>query len=178
MIQAKTIIPKSLSHFTAQLRSFVRENYTNERRIDLFLREETPTTAVFEIWLHGSWGFVIEGHETGPHTTRLIAIIENQNWYDIWEFMFLPVWKELLAAMDAQIPAAEPKATGGLSPRENEVFECIRNGLDRKGIAKKLGITDSTVDTDVRNICVKMNLSITKSIKLFRQLIKDRGVSG
>jgi DNA-binding NarL/FixJ family response regulator len=45
-----------------------------------------------------------------------------------------------------------------LSPKEKEVIGLLREGLDRKGIAQKLHISDTTLKTHIKNIRSKNNV--------------------
>ena len=48
----------------------------------------------------------------------------------------------------------DPKA--GLSPRELQVLKCLAQGSSNKGIARDLGISDTTVKVHVKNILKKI----------------------
>lgn len=161
MIQAKTTTQKSLPHFSAQLRAFAREASTEERTIELIVREETTMTAVFEVWLHGAWSFLIEAYQVNADATELIAVVENPNWYDNWKFMFLPVWNELLGL---KVVSSE------LSPREAEIYELVRAGLERTDIAKRLNISKKTVDTHINSMSIKLEFQGT-GIRALRRFI-------
>jgi DNA-binding NarL/FixJ family response regulator len=45
----------------------------------------------------------------------------------------------------------------GLTQREMEIFECLRNGLTNKEIARRLGIRLATVKNHVHNILTKLH---------------------
>lgn len=55
-----------------------------------------------------------------------------------------------------------PSNTGNeasLTTREREVLECLAEGLNNKTIARKFGISDTTVKVHVRNVLRKLNLT-------------------
>jgi len=62
-------------------------------------------------------------------------------------------WKEI-----ADDPAVR------LSPRELEVFRCIGEGLGTRGIAVRLGLAVSTVETHQRNIRRKLGLGSSREL--------------
>ena len=45
-----------------------------------------------------------------------------------------------------------------MSARESEIVECVSRGLTNKEIAKRLGISDTTVKTHVHRILHKLHL--------------------
>jgi DNA-binding NarL/FixJ family response regulator len=48
---------------------------------------------------------------------------------------------------------------GGLSDREREVLELMAEGLTNAGIAERLVVSERTVETHVRNVLTKLNIS-------------------
>jgi len=57
-----------------------------------------------------------------------------------------------------QKPAASPEPTADLSPREQEVLDCLAQGFLYKEIAEKLGISYETVHTYIRRIYEKLQV--------------------
>lgn len=47
----------------------------------------------------------------------------------------------------------------GLTQRESEILDCLADGLNNKNIARKLGISDTTVKVHIKNILRKLNLT-------------------
>jgi two-component system nitrate/nitrite response regulator NarL len=47
----------------------------------------------------------------------------------------------------------------GLTDRENEILDCLAEGMNNKNIARKLGISDTTVKVHIKNILRKLNLT-------------------
>ncbi len=45
-----------------------------------------------------------------------------------------------------------------LSPRERQVLNCLVEGMSNKMIARKLGVTETTVKLHVKNILRKINV--------------------
>ena len=46
-----------------------------------------------------------------------------------------------------------------LTVRENEILECLAEGMNNKTIARKLDIRDTTVKVHIKNILRKLNLT-------------------
>ena len=65
------------------------------------------------------------------------------------------VLKKALIEPDNKITAAG----AGLTDRENEILECLAEGMNNKNIARKLGISDTTVKVHIKNILRKLNLT-------------------
>ena len=55
-------------------------------------------------------------------------------------------------------PAAAIQPTENLSPREQEVLDCLSKGFLYKEIAEKLGISYETVHTYIRRIYEKLQV--------------------
>lgn len=51
------------------------------------------------------------------------------------------------------------KESAGLTDRENEILDCLAEGMNNKNIARKLGISDTTVKVHIKNILRKLNLT-------------------
>lgn len=65
------------------------------------------------------------------------------------------VVSRLLSTRGAADPLAE------LSPREREVLSLMAEGRTNAGIAKRLWLTEKTVETHVRSILMKLSLSVS-----------------
>ena len=71
------------------------------------------------------------------------------------------------SALDPQVVATLISAPGPvraleeLSPREREVLELMAEGRTNAGIARRLWLTEKTVETHVRSILMKLGLSIS-----------------
>jgi two-component system nitrate/nitrite response regulator NarL len=46
-----------------------------------------------------------------------------------------------------------------LTERESEILECLASGMNNKTIARKLGISDTTVKVHIKNLLRKLNLT-------------------
>lgn len=55
-------------------------------------------------------------------------------------------------------PTTSTAAAGMLSPRERQVLNCLVEGMSNKMIARKLGVTETTVKLHVKNILRKINV--------------------
>lgn len=60
-----------------------------------------------------------------------------------------------------------------LTERQRQVFDLVMAGAKRNEIAKNLKIQNQTVDTTIKNICVALNFSITKSAAKLRQWVLE-----
>lgn len=65
------------------------------------------------------------------------------------------VLKKALTEPDSKVTVAD----AGLTDRENEILDCLAEGMNNKNIARKLGISDTTVKVHIKNILRKLNLS-------------------
>jgi two-component system nitrate/nitrite response regulator NarL len=65
------------------------------------------------------------------------------------------VLKKALVEPDTKISVAD----AGLTERENEILNCLAEGMNNKNIARKLGISDTTVKVHIKNILRKLNLT-------------------
>jgi DNA-binding NarL/FixJ family response regulator len=67
------------------------------------------------------------------------------------------------SALDPQVVStllsSEPdQGLGGLTPREREVLSLMAEGLTNAGIARRLVLTERTVESHVRNVFMKLDL--------------------
>lgn len=65
------------------------------------------------------------------------------------------VLKKALTEPDTKVTVA----SAGLTDRENEILDCLAEGMNNKNIARKLGISDTTVKVHIKNILRKLNLT-------------------
>ncbi len=65
------------------------------------------------------------------------------------------VLKKALSEPDTKVNQAD----AGLTDRENEILDCLAEGMNNKNIARKLGISDTTVKVHIKNILRKLNLT-------------------
>lgn len=65
------------------------------------------------------------------------------------------VLKKALTEPDTKVTVTD----AGLTDRENEILDCLAEGMNNKNIARKLGISDTTVKVHIKNILRKLNLT-------------------
>lgn len=65
------------------------------------------------------------------------------------------VLKKALSEPDTKVNQVD----AGLTDRENEILDCLAEGMNNKNIARKLGISDTTVKVHIKNILRKLNLT-------------------
>ncbi|GAB4296097.1 MAG: two-component system response regulator NarL [Methylophaga sp.] len=65
------------------------------------------------------------------------------------------VLKKALTEPDSKVDVED----AGLTDRENEILDCLAEGMNNKNIARKLGISDTTVKVHIKNILRKLNLT-------------------
>lgn len=68
-------------------------------------------------------------------------------------------WQDLYARFLAAKEAAQPGGTGGLTPREVQVLECMARGLTNKAIAEFLGISIDTVRFHCTHLFERLGVS-------------------
>lgn len=62
-----------------------------------------------------------------------------------------------------------------LTDREHEILECLAAGMNNKTIARKLGISDTTVKVHIKNLLRKLNLTSRLEAAVWRHQHKTRG---
>ena len=65
------------------------------------------------------------------------------------------VLKKALIDPDTKTSASDVS----LTDRETEILDCLAEGMNNKNIARKLGISDTTVKVHIKNILRKLNLT-------------------
>jgi len=65
------------------------------------------------------------------------------------------VLKKALIEPDTRTTASDVS----LTERETEILDCLAEGMNNKNIARKLGISDTTVKVHIKNILRKLNLT-------------------
>lgn len=65
------------------------------------------------------------------------------------------VLKKALIDPDTKTTASDVS----LTDRETEILDCLAEGMNNKNIARKLGISDTTVKVHIKNILRKLNLT-------------------
>lgn len=61
-----------------------------------------------------------------------------------------------------------------LTEREHEILECLADGMNNKTIARKLGISDTTVKVHIKNLLRKLNLTSRLEAAVWKHQHKPR----
>ena len=83
--------------------------------------------------------------DTGPVDPTIVAVLRRSYDFDLSKQVGLDIGRRPRGV----------GASGGLSPREREVLELVRQGLSNEDIARALFISRSTVKVHVRHILEK-----------------------
>lgn len=62
-----------------------------------------------------------------------------------------------------------------LTERETEILECLAEGMNNKNIARRLGISDTTVKVHIKNLLRKLNLTSRLEAAVWRHQQKSKG---
>jgi len=127
------------------------------------IRRDHPHTAVL----------VLSQHVETRHALELVGAggfgyLLKQRVLDVDDFLDA-AWRvsEGGSALDPEVvatllsPQPREDALGELTPREREVLALMAEGLTNAAIAKRLWLTERTVETHVRSILGKLGLPIT-----------------
>lgn len=72
-------------------------------------------------------------------------------------------------------PTAKITSDAALTEREHEILECLADGLNNKTIARKLGISDTTVKVHIKNLLRKLNLTSRLEAAVWKHQHKSKG---
>ncbi len=142
------------------------------------LRKSVPDSKILALTMHENREYVLEMSQLGARgyvfkdssPSELIRAIEAVH---AGEFFFSPrASQHLLRAFLKGEPRTESGAQTDLSQREKDVLQLIMEGLKTKEIAKRLGVTDRTVETYRRRLMTK--LSVHSVAGLIKQAIAKR----
>lgn len=71
-------------------------------------------------------------------------------------------------------PESKTSENVNLTERETEILECLAEGMNNKTIARKLGISDTTVKVHIKNLLRKLNLTSRLEAAVWRHQQKAR----
>lgn len=71
--------------------------------------------------------------------------------------------------------AHKTTSDAALTEREHEILECLADGMNNKTIARKLGISDTTVKVHIKNLLRKLNLTSRLEAAVWKHQHKPRG---
>ena len=69
----------------------------------------------------------------------------------------------------------KPNSDAALTEREHEILGCLADGMNNKTIARKLGISDTTVKVHIKNLLRKLNLTSRLEAAVWVHQHKPRG---
>jgi len=137
------------------------------------LRKSVPASKILVLTMHENREYVLEMSQLGARgyvfkdsppaeLFRAIEIVHGG------EFFFSPrASQQLLRAFLRGEPKPNGDAAVELSHREKDVLQLIAEGFKTKEIAKRLGVTDRTVETYRRRLMTKLSVhSVAGLIKL------------
>lgn len=70
--------------------------------------------------------------------------------------------------------AAKATSDAALTEREHEILGCLADGMNNKTIARKLGISDTTVKVHIKNLLRKLNLTSRLEAAVWKHQHKPR----
>ncbi len=147
-----------LEHETGQMKSSRKvleaERACTQGRVpELLLCRDTSEDSLLEAVRLGARGCVTSDLRSRMLAKAVLRVAQGQVW-------FSREW--LLRHFGG--PPSEPRddgapggATGKLTPRQREIIALIGGGLSNKEIARRLGISDKTVQTQLHRIYVKLD---------------------
>lgn len=100
----------------------------------------------------GADGYLLKDMEPEDLCPNLLMVAEGKT---VLQDRLTDVLKHALLE-----PSVSSTASGvNLTLREREILECLADGMNNKLIARKLGISDTTVKVHVKNLLRKLNLT-------------------
>ncbi len=106
------------------------------------------------------------GHEHDPSTGESVAGLLAHAGGEFHR-LDMPGPLSIAAELVARIPRAAVAADSPLTTREREVVDLLAQGLTNKTIAQRLFLSERTVETHVRNVLAKLDLSSRTEIAVW-----------
>lgn len=100
----------------------------------------------------GADGYLLKDMEPEDLCPNLLMVAEGKT---VLQDRLTDVLKHALL----EPPASSTTSGVNLTLREHEILGCLADGLNNKLIARKLGISDTTVKVHVKNLLRKLNLT-------------------
>jgi len=128
------------------------------------LRKSVPDSKILALTMHENREYVLEMSQLGARgyvfkdssPSELLRAIEAVHAGD---FFFSPrASQQLLKAFLKGEPRTGSQASVDLSQREKDVLQLITEGFKTKEIARRLGVTDRTVETYRRRLMTKLSV--------------------
>ena len=128
------------------------------------LRKSVPETKILALTMHENREYILEMSQLGARgyvfkdspPSELLRAIEAVH---AGEFFFSPRASQYLLKAFLQNEQESLNATSmNLSEREKDVLQLIAEGLKTREIAKRLGVTDRTIETYRRRLMSKLSV--------------------
>ena len=128
------------------------------------IREQVPTARIlmltvsddeddlFEALKAGAVGYVLKGADLGEVKSAIEAVYKGDS------FVSPQMATKLIAEFTA-LSRGERERRPKITPREQEILQCIARGWSNKKIAEELFISENTVKNHIRNILEKLQLN-------------------
>jgi two-component system, NarL family, nitrate/nitrite response regulator NarL len=139
------------------------------------LRKTVPESKILALTMHENREYVLEMSQLGARGYVFKDSSPSELYHAIevihaGEFFFSPgASQQLLKAFLKGEQSQNSEASVDLSPREKDVLQLIAEGLKTKEIAKRLGVTDRTIETYRRRLMNK--LSVHSAAELIKHAI-------
>jgi DNA-binding NarL/FixJ family response regulator len=111
---------------------------------------------ILELLKMGAAGYIREDAPAGTLAKAVNAVHRGEMWVPR---RLMARFFRALAESDSKRQCAAATYPCGFSPREGEVFCCLKKGYCNKDIANELCISEKTVKTHLGNIFRKLNVS-------------------
>jgi DNA-binding NarL/FixJ family response regulator len=133
----------------------------------VLIRCERPEAdMVLVVLQRGVWGCLSAAEPYTRCLTAIRAVKAGQIWATRDALSQL-----VRRSVETALPQT-PNLSGALTEREREIIDKLSSGMTNKEIGKRLGISDKTVKTHLKNIFAK--LGIHRRVKLLKQFADSR----
>ena len=131
-------------------RALIADTFPFSNRNTVIIAHEHSITALKEAYDYGAIGYMTNNASEGFLKALLQLNKES--------FLLEPAFTPLLMNYLFDTTGTSTVKDDLLTPREREIVQLLRMGIDRKNIAKKLHIAQTTLKTHMKNIAHKREL--------------------